>query len=112
MTSLLIYVSGPISGMSDANQPAFNRAAKALSDLGHSVCNPFENGLSPDATWEEHMRADIRMLLKCDGVAMLPGWRGSRGANIERQLALDLGMPVMSLGGWLGAARDAAGAGA
>ena len=33
------------------------------------------------------MRADLRALLGCDAVYMLPGWRGSRGATVEHAVA-------------------------
>ena len=37
-----IYISGPITGMSDYNYPAFHAAAKRLRDKGHWVINPAE----------------------------------------------------------------------
>ena len=47
-----------------------------------------------DATWAEHMRADLATLKACDGVCMLRGWKRSRGAQIERRAALKRGMPI------------------
>ena len=35
----------------------------------------------------------IKRLMDCDILALLPGWERSRGANIERNLAITLGMP-------------------
>jgi len=96
-----IYISGPISGMPDLNQPAFLVASLSLLDRGHRALNPFQNGLPGSSPWSDHMRADIRMLMDSDAVAMLPGWENSRGAKIERQLALDVGIPVKTLAEWL-----------
>ena len=56
--------------------------------------NPIYNGLPSDATWAEHMRADLAALKACDGVCMLRGWERSRGAQIERRAALKRGMPI------------------
>jgi hypothetical protein len=38
------------------------------------------------------MRVAIRQMLTCDQVAMLPGWKRSRGALIEHWIAVALGM--------------------
>lgn len=98
-----IYISGPISGMSDSNLPAFAAAARDLAAKHPKakIRNPFDNGLSPDANWSEHMRADIKMMMECDAVALLPGWQKSKGACIENDLAEALGMDCMPIEAWL-----------
>jgi hypothetical protein len=96
-----IYISGPITGMPGHNKRAFNEAEVQLDAAGHSVVNPVKNGLPYDASWIDHMRADIKMLMDCDGVANLPGWENSRGAKIENELALSLGLPVRPYAKWL-----------
>jgi hypothetical protein len=40
------------------------------------------------------MKLDIKQLVDCDGVALLPDWFRSKGASIEHRLAHDLGMPI------------------
>lgn len=45
------------------------------------------------------MRADLRALLDCDVVALLPGWEQSRGARREVSIADDLGMRRVEIGG-------------
>jgi hypothetical protein len=96
-----VYISGPISGIPNGNVGAFIDAYNALKVAGYDPVNPYNNGLPGHATWHEHMRADIRMLLDCDGVALLPGWYNSKGAQIERQLAYSLDMDVRDLQEWL-----------
>jgi hypothetical protein len=98
---LKIYISGPISGMEDGNRRAFEMASMQLDICGYESVSPHRNGLPIDAEWTDHMRADIRMLLHCDALAMLPGWERSKGAKIEHGLALSLGMEVRALDGWL-----------
>jgi hypothetical protein len=40
------------------------------------------------------MRADIKALCDCDGLALLPGWQHSNGAHVELNLAHRLGMTI------------------
>jgi hypothetical protein len=91
-----LYISGPMTGMPELNFPAFHAAAKELRERGYEVCNPAEKNeeANPDMQWIDYMRLDIKMLMDCDGVAYLPGWENSRGAKIEIELALSLGLPV------------------
>lgn len=90
-----LYVAGPMSGHEDLNFPAFHAAAAALRALGHQVVNPAEINSDPGADWLTCMRADIKQLVDCDGVALLPGWEHSRGAMLERAIAAGLGLRVL-----------------
>lgn len=92
---LRIYLSGPMTGIPDFNYPLFNRAAAEFRARGYHIENPAEN--PPCDSWGSYMRAAVRQLTTCDRVLMLPGWQESRGAQIERELALDLGIPVDEL---------------
>lgn len=102
-----LYISGPMSGLPDYNHPAFNEAARLLRAAGYQVTNPAEKALPITATWLQHMRADIRAMMDCDGLAILPGWQNSRGANAEINLAHALGMDVHGVIVWLAAASKA-----
>lgn len=94
-----IYLSGPISGPKiEQNLHAFTVAAAELRGLGLHVTNPAENGLPLASTWEAHMRADIRDMMDCDTIHMLPGWAKSRGALLEHQIAVALGFAVRGAG--------------
>lgn len=97
-----IYISGPMTGLPQNNYPAFMAAEAALIAAGYEVLNPARNGLPATATWDEHMRVDIIMLMGADAVALLDGWDESRGAAKEIHAAADL-MPVRPLDVWLGA---------
>jgi hypothetical protein len=88
-----LYLCGPMSDLPDLNIPAFNSEAGRLRALGYDVVNPAELN-APDTPWAQCMRTDIRMLLLCDAIALLPGWEKSRGANLEWLIATELGMPV------------------
>lgn len=90
-----IYISGPISGLPlETVYNNFTNAEAQLLEQGYEVVNPLNNGLPTNATWEEHMRADLRLLLDRDAIYMLEGWEKSRGARIEYALAVDLKMDI------------------
>ena len=89
-----IYIAGPMTGLPQFNIPAFTAKAAELRAQGHHVTNPAENGLPDDAPWAEHMRADIRDMMDCDAIHMLPGWAASKGARLEHHVATWLGFKV------------------
>jgi len=103
-----IYIAGPMSGLPDFNLPAFTAAADALRAVGFGAVNPGRHGRRPGWTWLDYMRAAIHDLIDCDAVALLPGWEKSRGACIERDLAVALGLPVHPLDLWLAARKAGA----
>lgn len=108
---LRVYVSGKMTGLPFLNYPAFIAAGLQLTGAGFDVVNPatLDHGRH-DGSWASHMRVDIKALMDCDGVALLPGWQDSKGARTEFDLAQRLGMDVRDLADWLKADhfRDAA----
>ncbi len=96
-----LYISGPMSGYGPGhNFEAFNRAALLLETYGFDVENPADKGIINGWSWAQYMKYDIDVLLRCDGLAMLPNWECSRGARLEVHVALELGMPVLPVQVW------------
>lgn len=95
-----IYISGPITGIEDKNRPAFEAETIRLRKLGYQVVNPLEvcegeeDALTGADLWKHCMRKDIKAMMDCDALALLPGWLFSRGARIEWDLAVNLGMKI------------------
>ncbi|MFS2113302.1 DUF4406 domain-containing protein [Herbaspirillum frisingense] len=89
-----IYVAGPMTGLPALNFPAFHAAAAELRAQGFDVVNPAEINADPAAGWVACMRLDIAQLVTCDEILMLPGWENSRGATLERHIAMKLEMAV------------------
>ena len=85
-----LYISGPMTGLPAMNYPAFHAEAARLRELGYIVENPAEN--TEQDSWLAYMRVSVRQMLTCDQVALLPGWKRSRGALIEHWIAIALGM--------------------
>lgn len=109
-----IYLAGPMTGIKDFNFPLFNAEAARLRALGYDVVNPAEiNGgaaelatcanMTPEELrehWRECMRRDIPAMLTCDAVALLPGYRNSKGARLEVHIAAEFDMPTV-MASWL-----------
>lgn len=90
-----IYLAGPMTGIHEYNFPAFHAEAARLRAEGHDVVNPAEVVTDTSVSWEDCMRVDIPHLLTCEAICFLPGFENSKGARLERRIALDLGMTVM-----------------
>lgn len=98
--SVRVYISGPMSGYPEFNYPAFRAAAERLRTRGfyapHDVVSPAEIDHGPGAPGsypsEHYLRNDLRHLIDCEVIALLPGWGESIGARCEVAIALTLGM--------------------
>lgn len=97
-----VFISGAISGRPyEEAYEQFKNAQWTLENWGYEVENPMEKTkhLNPDTTsWQTYMRSSIAQLVKCDCIYMLHGWEGSKGANIEKKIAEELGIPDLFTG--------------
>lgn len=103
---MILYVAGPMTGLPEFNYPAFRRAGEHLAAVGYEVLNPVDaedhNDTGKPQAWDWYMRHALRMVLAADGIALLPGWEGSKGARLEVHVAQALDLPIKSLVAWLG----------
>jgi hypothetical protein len=113
---MIVYISGPMTGMRDHNKRGFEKAHKKLVDIFENtdlwddlkIINPlgiagmveaeFEiinerraNKLKPQ--WGDFMRRDLPELCTADYVLLLKGWSNSRGASLEKHVADEIGIP-------------------
>jgi hypothetical protein len=91
---MTLYLSGPITGHPDY-MADFAKWEKFLQDRGHEVFNPASLGEGL-ADWHSYLKRDIPYLVDCDGVFAMPGWEGSKGAQLEIDLARRLGMACVT----------------
>jgi Domain of unknown function (DUF4406) len=97
-----LYIAGPMTGLPEHNYPAFFGAEIELKAAGYSPINPARvEGREECVLWLDFMRASLRDIADCDGIATLSGWANSQGAVVETDLAKSLGLPVRSLEFWL-----------
>lgn len=91
-----IYISGPITGRLDTASMRFSYIETQLRQLGYKTINPFALSelLPNDFTHDEYMRVDTILLELCDAVYFMPGWKDSKGCQIEHSLAEAWGMMI------------------
>jgi nucleoside 2-deoxyribosyltransferase len=102
-----IYLAGPMRGLAHGNYPAFDRWAIALREQGYEVVNPADIDRAMGLTGEESnwprpllrklIMRDLKHLVTCDILALMPGWETSKGCAVEIALAEFVGMKVIYL---------------
>ena len=94
-----LYISGPVAGMEGRNAEDFKKAEKLLKNAGFDVSNPTKM-IGSKIKRGEIVRCCLGELLRCQGVALLPGWRRSKGACLEVAVATACGMDAMAAEAW------------
>lgn len=90
-----VYIAGPMSGHDDYNYPAFHEAAQRWAEEGWEVENPathFDGDQS--LPYETYISAALSKVPFCDVLTLLPGWKNSRGARMERYVAEEMGKVI------------------
>jgi hypothetical protein len=92
-----IYISGQISGLEYAD--AFERFEQAENkfkdDNWDEIVNPMKLNHEHDKSWENYMLVDIKALFECDAIYMLNNWGNSKGARIERSIAIEMDIIII-----------------
>jgi hypothetical protein len=118
-----VYLGGPMRGHDNYNFNEFSKGEAYLKWLGHDVVSPHTIDIDegyvsvafvqvyhgPTEQWYDHfydvkltdefrvekaLQRDIREILDCDAIALLPGWSSSEGARLEFQVAVGIGLYV------------------
>ena len=104
MRRKLVYLAGPYSGDVEMNLSAAVDIAAELTNMGFSVICPHANShwvhlrmiakghktLDP-VNWYDF---DFEILRRCDFLVLMPNWKESTGARLERVFAEQLGIRV------------------
>lgn len=109
-----LYVSGPMTGIPEFNYPAFIEAAAQLRAAGYDVVSPVELDAEArvdlanfgPADYRAALARDAAAVIEADGVALLGGWRSSRGARAEVALADAVRIPVYRIEAWLATSQE------
>ena len=91
---MTFMISGPITGVEDYRKN-FKLAESFLKRKGYSAINP---AIMPEGlTRADYMRVSLAQIEAVDAILMLPHWRESKGACIEKLYAEYLGKKVFFL---------------
>ena len=91
-----VYLSGPITGEKNYKGLfAFTEELVKLCDVLR-IYNPASD--IPDSLdYEDAMKRCVAALVEYDTIVILPGWHTSRGARLERDIALACGINIVDL---------------
>lgn len=94
----IIYLSLPITGydLQERRATARHQREKLMAQ-GWVVVDPLnqQDNIPDEASWQEHMRYDLKLLLSCDAIYMMDGWHTSRGCTTEYLVAHDCGIEIL-----------------
>jgi hypothetical protein len=97
----VIYIAGPYSASTKEQKEkniavARDAAIRLWSNGFAAICPHLNTSHFEDHCIDEEvfLEGDKRILARCDGVFLLPGWEGSAGATSEKRFAKHLGIPV------------------
>lgn len=91
---MILYISGPMSGVPEYNYPLFHRVKKHLQSFKYEVLSPADHKLEDGLEWIDYILKDIPWVFQADGVAQLDGWETSKGARIECLIAELRNLPI------------------
>lgn len=100
-----VYLAGPMRGYPELNFPAFAKAAAYLRAHGHEVFSPAENDIDKGYVGKpiEEIKRDCIMddltyiAREAEAIALLTGWKESKGVTVEVALANFLGLVIWEL---------------
>ena len=92
MTPYKVYICGAISGKENIAAKEFENAKNRIIAMGMVPVNQFELDHGDASQWHEFMKTDIKALMDCDYIYICNDITNSEGANIELNLARDLGI--------------------
>jgi len=100
---MIVFISGPMTGLPEYNKASFMAAESYLTQLGHTVLNPANHipKVNPEAiAHAQYINIAKAMIDCCDAVYFLDGFTGSKGALIELKYAIN-GLKTIIFEGYL-----------
>lgn len=93
-----LYLSGPMSGHPDLNAPLFNEIEGMLRHRGfEKIYNPAQHD-DASLSYKTLLLNDLNWIGKhADFLVMLPDWKHSKGATVERKFAVACEIPIVDL---------------
>lgn len=93
---MIVYLSGPMTGLPNNNKEAFNKYAVYYRSQGFNIKNPAEFPENNTQSYNDWLKRDIEILMtECNAIMMMPGWEASNGAKVEKHVAESLGYQIL-----------------
>lgn len=92
------YLAGPMAGYPEQNWPLFKRVTSYLRERKYDICCPTECAVDITLGWLVCLKADLKGMLDCETIYLLPGWNKSRGATFELLIATILEYKIWRVG--------------
>lgn len=105
----MTYISGAMTSCKDTYRDNFKKAEVFLKRVGHETFNPVYLSDYLINAYDLHgrefdkdvrnifLKEDIKALMNCDTIAMLPNWVDSEGAKLEKTVAEMCGIKIIYL---------------
>jgi hypothetical protein len=96
-----IYLCGPISGREEKEyKEHFEKVCFEISKRAEKENIEFVLVSPPtfpckEMSWEDALKYCVKQMVDCDGIAVLQGWKRSKGCRLELELAGRLKIPVV-----------------
>lgn len=103
---MIVYISGPMSGIPGFNFDEFYKAEADILAKGHVVINPARNRDRVDVLyaieqrepmWLDYLLCSLKSMRNANALAVLPGAENSTGATIERMIAEWMGLGIFDV---------------
>lgn len=98
LDAMKVYLSGPVTGIDrDECIERFRKAEELLEADGFKVVNPMRTmmgrwpWLYKLVGYRLTLLYDLWLLMGCDRIYKMPGWKESKGANVESCVAFHFG---------------------
>ena len=89
--TLRLYISGPMSGYKHHNFPLFYEAEDTVKEAfpNAMIVNParMDDESNQKLEYTQYLVRDIKEMLECNAILLLPHWRKSYGASLEWYVA-------------------------
>lgn len=92
----VVYIAGKVTGLDPVDYEAkFNLAKAKLEQNDFHVINPCDF-IGPEVNWKTAMRMAFILLCSADHIYLLADWEDSRGAKMEFELSIELGITCIN----------------
>jgi len=95
----LFYFAHPYSGNCEENFRLANERTIKLLNAGYHIFSPISHShplqMVQDNSYKFWLCLDKTIMSRCDGIILAPGWKDSKGCQVERKWFESMGLPIL-----------------